>query len=725
MRTSSSTNRVEQTVSSVLGSKFLAGMCRIQIDLTMAVNKNQHASVTGLISKAPSSTNNQAMARELQLFSINNRPVELPKVSRHLNELWRNLDSGQKKRPACVLQFSLPRSAFDVNLSPDKRDVMLTDQDAICDLIRDYVQQIWTSQSEGTFQKAQVELEGSAATSMEYPERRRQVQRRMAFVHDLNTTKFQLDEAHDAMPETKELTVPVPSTLLFREAPTDAERSRWTYTQQTFQSTDDTMSFLKTVVPPITPETNPHTGHVETRASKSKMTLHDFSFETITSNKKKSNEAHRGVVTNNYNNSVLKDRMQQDGVCPLAAKADIPSRLDQRRKEPLPDGESSIQSPPKFPRREERLNFPIPEPTPAVDTLQKKDKKTEESKTEREIPDEVTWTAFEGTDAVIKATKSARLKQHQARSKLKLLKTIRNESSQTNTSTNSDQDIELEQASNNNSQKLHLCKADFSEMLILGQFNLGFILCKSKQDHHLWILDQHACDEKYNFEALCRDTKLQEQRLIQPLPLELSPSEETCIVEHRDTFAANGFRFVYNSDKPPRHRFSLTTLPYSGARDGCKAVQFSKEDVSALCAVLGADGVSYSQDGGTGVDGTGLYGNNAVRRYASSSGLSQNACSVLARLPKAIAMFANRACRGSIMIGTALNQTEMETIVQRLKDVDQPWNCPHGRPTIRHIADLLPAFAQDHDRLEEQVAGPSFSVMTQISQSQDYDGRRL
>ena len=124
-------------------------------------------------------------------------------------------------------------------------------------------------------------------------------------------------------------------------------------------------------------------------------------------------------------------------------------------------------------------------------------------------------------------------------------------------------------------------------------------------------------------------------------------------------------------------------------------------------------------------DGTGLYGNNAVRRYANASGLSQNTNRVLARLPKAIAMFANRACRGSIMIGTALNQTEMEMIVQRLTDVDQPWNCPHGRPTIRHAADLLPALVQDHDRLTEQVAGPSFSVMTHLSQSQDFDGSRL
>ena len=51
------------------------------------------------------------------------------------------------------------------------------------------------------------------------------------------------------------------------------------------------------------------------------------------------------------------------------------------------------------------------------------------------------------------------------------------------------------------------------------------------------------------------------------------------------------------------HRFALTSLPHSGARDGRKAVQFGKDDVRALCAVLGADGHSYSQDGGTGVDG--------------------------------------------------------------------------------------------------------------------------
>jgi len=36
-------------------------------------------------------------------------------------------------------------------------------------------------------------------------------------------------------------------------------------------------------------------------------------------------------------------------------------------------------------------------------------------------------------------------------------------------------------------------------MQIIGQFNLGFIIAKHEED--LYILDQHACDEKYRYET--------------------------------------------------------------------------------------------------------------------------------------------------------------------------------------------------------------------------------
>jgi DNA mismatch repair ATPase MutL len=43
-------------------------------------------------------------------------------------------------------------------------------------------------------------------------------------------------------------------------------------------------------------------------------------------------------------------------------------------------------------------------------------------------------------------------------------------------------------------------KKDFKGMTIHGQFNKGFILASSGRE--LFIIDQHASDEKYNFERL-------------------------------------------------------------------------------------------------------------------------------------------------------------------------------------------------------------------------------
>jgi len=49
-------------------------------------------------------------------------------------------------------------------------------------------------------------------------------------------------------------------------------------------------------------------------------------------------------------------------------------------------------------------------------------------------------------------------------------------------------------------------------MSIIGQFNLGFII--TKLDADLFIVDQHATDEKYNFETLQNTTKITSQKLV-------------------------------------------------------------------------------------------------------------------------------------------------------------------------------------------------------------------
>ncbi|RMX65441.1 hypothetical protein KXD40_007817 [Peronospora effusa] len=192
-----------------------------------------------------------------------------------------------------------------------------------------------------------------------------------------------------------------------------------------------------------------------------------------------------------------------------------------------------------------------------------------------------------------------------------------------------------------------LKKEDFKRMEILGQFNLGFII--GKLDNDVFIIDQHASDEKFNYEMLQQTTVMHQQPLVRPLMLELTAGEEMIILDHLDVFAKNGFTFFVDKDAPATKKLKLLSLPFT------KHTQFGTEDIRELASLL-------------------------MDAPLNSSTI---------RLPKVMAMFASRACRSSIMIGTALHKEEMQKIVRNLSGLDQPWNCPHGRPTLRHLVDLL------------------------------------
>ena len=65
-------------------------------------------------------------------------------------------------------------------------------------------------------------------------------------------------------------------------------------------------------------------------------------------------------------------------------------------------------------------------------------------------------------------------------------------------------------------------KEDFGSMEITGQFNLGFIVTRRRKAidkegradmDDLFIVDQHAADEKYNFETLQQTTRIKSQKL--------------------------------------------------------------------------------------------------------------------------------------------------------------------------------------------------------------------
>lgn len=62
-----------------------------------------------------------------------------------------------------------------------------------------------------------------------------------------------------------------------------------------------------------------------------------------------------------------------------------------------------------------------------------------------------------------------------------------------------------------------IAQSDFREMEIVGQFNHAFIIvrrCVSPREEDLFIVDQHAADEKANFERLTRTAHVRSQALL-------------------------------------------------------------------------------------------------------------------------------------------------------------------------------------------------------------------
>lgn len=230
-----------------------------------------------------------------------------------------------------------------------------------------------------------------------------------------------------------------------------------------------------------------------------------------------------------------------------------------------------------------------------------------------------------------------------------------------------------EEHSPEDSLSLTVSKEDFSHMRIIGQFNLGFILAvrpsnpsstttssnppsSPSPSDELFIIDQHASDEKSNFERLQSTTVLQHQRLVRPKPLELTAIEEETILENNDTLLRNGFVVAVDEsgDEPVGRRCWLLSLPMS------KEITFDLSDLEELIALLAdAPPLTTAQQ------------NNHFPRPSKTRRL-----------------FAMRACRSSVMIGKALSSAQMRKLVSRMGEIEKPWNCPHGRPTMRHLISL-------------------------------------
>ena len=201
---------------------------------------------------------------------------------------------------------------------------------------------------------------------------------------------------------------------------------------------------------------------------------------------------------------------------------------------------------------------------------------------------------------------------------------------------------QFQQAKAVNQLKRTFKKEWFEKMEVLGQFNLGFFICRLGDE--LFIIDQHASDEIRNFEELKAVTPAT-QKLVTPMQLKLSAEEELLVAEYMDNFAAGGYSLRYHPDRAPTARLELVAQP-------SRSSFYVMDDIAEMAAAVKFNPPQPGEP-------------LAPRRTRSA--------------------IASKACRRSVMVGHPLQPARMQKIVANLAKLRHPWLCPHGRPTFLHL----------------------------------------
>lgn len=175
-----------------------------------------------------------------------------------------------------------------------------------------------------------------------------------------------------------------------------------------------------------------------------------------------------------------------------------------------------------------------------------------------------------------------------------------------------------------------------NEYRILGQIFDTYWLVAFKDK--LFIVDQHAAHEKVKYERLVKELeekKISSQMLNPPVILTLSGKEEALVLEYRSYFKELGFEiedFGGNS-------VAVRSMPVD--LYGC-------DEKELFTDIL--DELSENEAKGT---------------------------------PEVILhKLASMACKSAVKGNSKLDEKEVETLLEELLTLDNPYRCPHGRPTI-------------------------------------------
>jgi DNA mismatch repair protein MutL len=179
----------------------------------------------------------------------------------------------------------------------------------------------------------------------------------------------------------------------------------------------------------------------------------------------------------------------------------------------------------------------------------------------------------------------------------------------------------------------------YASLRFAAQLRATFLVCES--DDGLYVIDQHAADERRNFDRLRRSFETRAvavQKLLVPDVVEVTAEEAATLLEHEDVALRLGMEV-------------RSVGPTSVAVHGVPALLARARPERLLHDLL------------------------AELSRAASRPFSNTVDLVLATM----------ACHGSIRAGDTLSSEQAQALVAALDGVDFSGHCPHGRPVLLRI----------------------------------------
>ncbi len=171
---------------------------------------------------------------------------------------------------------------------------------------------------------------------------------------------------------------------------------------------------------------------------------------------------------------------------------------------------------------------------------------------------------------------------------------------------------------------------------IIGQVNNCYILAEGPDG--IYIIDQHAAHERVLYEKIKadRDGKdIEVQGLLEPATLEVTPRQHAVLQECYQDLQEYGF----------------TIEPFGGRSYLVRTVPAVLSRIDWLSAVR-----EFLDD--------------PTRRDAERNE----------------AITKTLACHGAVRSGQSLTDEEMRSLIRQLEQAQDPYHCPHGRPTLLHLS---------------------------------------